>query len=87
MDVPLRDYTGYLDKSGWSDGAWMTEPDKRQWLDPVSGFACLILRGDFGHLCGYVGVPPTHAAYGLLRAINHGLRQPLHITNIEQPRR
>lgn len=65
MDVPLRDYTGYLDKSGWADGAWMTEPDKRQWLDPVSGFACLILRGELGHLCGYVGVPPTHAGYEL----------------------
>lgn len=26
-------------------------------------------------------------ATGLLRAINHGLRQPLHIINIEQPRR
>jgi hypothetical protein len=66
MDVPRREYSGYLDKAAWGDGPWQTEPDKRQWLDPVSGFACLIQRNEYlGNLCGYVGVPPTHAAYGL----------------------
>jgi hypothetical protein len=65
MDVPRRDYSGYLDKAAWGEGPWQAEPDKRQWLDPVSGFACVILRQELGHLCGYVGVPPEHAAYGI----------------------
>jgi hypothetical protein len=28
------------------------------------GYPCLIVRNDFGSLCGYVGVPPGHPAHG-----------------------
>lgn len=51
------------DKSTWGDGPWQTEPDKRQWLDKSTGLPCLIVRGPFGGLCGYVGVPPWHPAF------------------------
>lgn len=53
-----------VDKSTWGDGPWQQEPDKRQWRDPATGYACLIVRGPTGALCGYVGVPRKHKAYG-----------------------
>jgi hypothetical protein len=54
----------FIDKSAWADGPWHHEPDKRQW--EVDGLYCLILRnGMLGNLCGYVGLPPDHPAYGL----------------------
>lgn len=54
-----------IDKSDWPRGPWDTEPDKRQWLDEVTGLPCLIVRAgrDLGHLCGYVGVPRGHPYY------------------------
>lgn len=51
-------------KSDWNDGPWKTEPDRRQWLDEDTHYPCLILRNSVGALCGYIGVPPTHPAYG-----------------------
>lgn len=53
-----------VDKSEWLDGPWKYEPDKKQWRDEATGLPCLIVRGPSGSLCGYVGVPPTHPAYG-----------------------
>jgi hypothetical protein len=61
----LREYTT-VDKSEWGDGPWADEPDKLQWTDEETGFACLAVRhSDSGHWCGYVGVPPGHLAHGL----------------------
>lgn len=53
-----------VDKSGWGDGPWQSEPDKRQWRDEATGLPCLIVRGPSGALCGYVGVPATHPLHG-----------------------
>lgn len=54
------------DKSEWGPGPWQDEPDKVQWLDPVTNYPCLIVRSQVsGSLCGYVGVPKEHPAYGL----------------------
>lgn len=53
------------DKSDWPRGPWDNEPDKIQWQDEVTGLPCLIVRGPVGALCGYVGVPKSHPAYGL----------------------
>lgn len=53
-----------IDKSGWGNGAWVAEPDKKQWKDPTTGLPCLIVRNPVGALCGYVGVPNGHPAYG-----------------------
>lgn len=53
----------YQDKSSWSEGPWKTEPDKAHWVDPETGFDCLIVRNGGGALCGYVGVPPGHPAF------------------------
>jgi hypothetical protein len=52
------------DKSGWGDGPWTHEPDKRQWQDPATGLPCLIVRNGVGALCGYVGVAAGHPLYG-----------------------
>jgi hypothetical protein len=54
-----RSYTT-VEKSGWGEGPWSSEPDKLQWIDAVTGLDCLIVRGPRGALCGYVGVPPEH---------------------------
>lgn len=52
-----------LDKSSWGKGPWQDEPDKKQWRDPATGLACLIVRGPVGSWCGYVGVEPGHRLY------------------------
>jgi hypothetical protein len=52
------------DKSTWGDGPWQNEPDKVQYPDPHTGLPCLIVRNPMGALCGYVGVPKDHPAYG-----------------------
>lgn len=53
-----------IDKSDWGDGPWQDEPDKVQWKDEATGLPCLAKRDErLGHLCGYVGVGPGHAAY------------------------
>lgn len=54
-----------LDRSRWRAGIWDNEPDKKQWQDPATSLACLIVRNHFGNLCGYVGVPKTHKLYGI----------------------
>lgn len=54
-----------IDKTGWDEGPWTTEPDKAQWIDQATGLDCLIVRGPSGALCGYVGVPDTHPLHGI----------------------
>lgn len=44
-------------------GPWDNEPDKKQWLDPKTGYPCLIVRGPMGALCGYVGVGKDHPCF------------------------
>ena len=58
------EYWDVVDKSGWGDGPWQSEPDKVQWIDKATGLHCLVVRGPAGALCGYVGVPPSHCLYG-----------------------
>ena len=45
-------------------GPWDGEPDKVQWVDPVTDFDCLVLRNHMGSWCGYVGLPPGHSLHG-----------------------
>lgn len=47
------------------EGPWVDEPDKMQWVDPNTGYDCLIRRGIGGGLCGYVGVPEGHPLFGV----------------------
>jgi hypothetical protein len=53
-----------MDKAGWGDGPWTSEPDKEQWTDADTGYACLLKRNQAGALCGYVGVPEGHPWHG-----------------------
>lgn len=40
---------------------WELEADKVAWTEPLSGYACIILRDAKGkHLRGFVAVPPNH---------------------------
>lgn len=51
------------DKTSWGPGPWTSEPDKVQFT--VGGMAALVVRNQFGALCGYVGVPREHPWFGL----------------------
>lgn len=54
-----------IDKTNWGAGPWMNEPDKKQFVDPETGYPCLIKRHPTsGHLCGYVGVMQGHPSFG-----------------------
>lgn len=55
-----------FDKSRWLDGPWRGEPDRVEWVDEGARLPCLVMRHpEMGNLCGYVGVPPAHPAWGL----------------------
>jgi hypothetical protein len=54
-----------MDKASWGPGPWQDEPDKEQWQDEATGYACLLKRGKLtGALWGYVGVPEGHPWHG-----------------------
>jgi hypothetical protein len=53
----------FIDRSEWPAGEWDNEPDKVQWTDEATGLVCLLHRSEFGHWCGYVGLPPSHPLY------------------------
>lgn len=53
-----------MDKAAWGPGPWQDEPDKEQWADEATGYACLLKRNRSGSLCGYVGVPDGHPWHG-----------------------
>lgn len=53
-----------VDKSGWGDGPWLGEPDKRQWTDATTGLPCLSVRNHGGAWCGYAGVTEQHPLFG-----------------------
>lgn len=55
-----------VDRSTWGPGPWDGEPDKVQWIDEATGYACAAVRhSEVGHWCGYVGVPPGHRYHGV----------------------
>lgn len=52
-----------IDKSGWGDGPWQTEPDRVEFRH--AGLPCLMVRHPvLGHFCGYAAVPPGHPLHG-----------------------
>ena len=54
----------YLDKTQWRNGPWQSEPDRISWVDPETGYDCLIRRHDtLGFYCGYVAVTKDHTWY------------------------
>ena len=53
-----------MDKTSWGPGPWQDEPDKEQYADEATGLPCLVKRGPFGALCGYVGVSEGHPWFG-----------------------
>lgn len=62
--IETKEWRDVVNKSGWQEGPWMSEPDRVQWTDPSTGYPCLILRhSTVGHLCGYVGVPVSNKCH------------------------
>lgn len=55
-----------VDKASWGAGPWVTEPDKKQWMDEATGLPCLMVRSTHcsGAWCGYVGVTENHPFFG-----------------------
>lgn len=49
---------------------WNNEPDYYEWYH--AGLPCVMIRhSDFGHWCGYVGVPLQHPLYGCMYTESH----------------
>lgn len=57
-DNERQETRGEVDRTGWPAGPWDGEPDRVEWR--ARGLACLMVRGDLGQWCGYVGLPPGH---------------------------
>lgn len=51
-----------VEKTGWPDGPWMTEPDRVSWRTKA-GLPGLAVRNHFGAWCGYAAVSPGHPDY------------------------
>jgi hypothetical protein len=72
-------------------GPWSTEPNEKHWVDPATGLHCLIKRHpDSLHLCGYVGVPSSHPAFGhdydkLALSVHGGITHGDHIESAPMP--
>ncbi len=67
-----------IDKTGWGEGPWSTEPDKVQWTDAATGLPCLVVRGGGGALCGYVGVAAGHPFFEVPYSHGPGDRLDVH---------
>ena len=64
--MKTKEWRNKVKREGWRPGPWDGEPDKKQWVDAKTGYPCLVVRNEgIGNLCGYVGVPKGHPAYGL----------------------
>lgn len=47
------------------EGPWLGEADKVSWIDPATGYECIVMRDDRGgFLSGFVGVPDCHPLFG-----------------------
>lgn len=56
---------GIIDRSGWGPGPWDQEADDQgDWIDPVTGFLCRIVRTEEGCWSGLVGVPQGQRYWG-----------------------
>ena len=56
----------WVARDDWADGPWNEEPDLVEWIDPTTGYPCLIIREDsLGQLNGYVALPLRHPLYGV----------------------
>lgn len=62
--LETKEWKDEVDRNGWPSGIWDQEPDRKQWEDKETGLPCLIVRNDFGNLCGYVGVNNSHILFG-----------------------
>jgi hypothetical protein len=52
-----------IDRPG--EGKLLGEADKVAWLDPATGYECIMMRAtDGGYLSGYVGIPKDHPLWG-----------------------
>ncbi|RUN75492.1 hypothetical protein EJC47_15795 [Sphingomonas sp. TF3] len=63
--VPASEIYFVARKKLGNSGPWLNEADKVAWIDPRTGYECIMLRHDpDGFLSGYVGVPEDHPLFG-----------------------
>lgn len=63
-----------MDKAAWGPGEWQDEPDRMQWIDPVTLLPCLMWRHpSLGSWCAYVGLPSGQRARSLVFESTHRL--------------
>lgn len=63
--IDYKEQYDLVDKSSWRDGVWKQEPDRVSWVDPETGYHCLVRRSyEAGFLCGYVAIEKDHPFYG-----------------------
>lgn len=53
------------DRADLPPGPWLNEPDQNDWIDPDTGYRCLMRRGVGWCWLGYVAVPESHPWYGV----------------------
>lgn len=58
-----------VDKTGWNEGPWTSEPDKVNWTTKA-GLPGMIVRNSLGNLCGYAAVTKDHPWFE--RGYSHG---------------
>lgn len=52
-------------RSEWAEGPWKSEVDVVEWRKEGLPYPLLIVRGQAGSLCGYVGVSERHSFHGV----------------------
>lgn len=63
--VPAAEIFFVMGSKPREDGPWLGEADKLSWIDPATGFECILMRENpDGFLSGYVGVPVSHPLFG-----------------------
>lgn len=63
--VPAAEIYFVEDSQPRDDGPWLGEADKLAWIDPATGYECIVMRDNpAGYLSGFVGVPESHPLFG-----------------------
>lgn len=64
LAIPKKSARSYQDRSLWRPGPWDREPDIEEWMIYPSQLKGMVRRSSsMGALCGYVGVPRSHALH------------------------
>lgn len=60
----IEEQYNLINRTKFSEGEWMEEPDLVKLIDEKIWRPCLILRNTTGNLCGYIGIHEPSKLYG-----------------------